>query len=175
MCRGRSLRNSCWRRRHSGRKRRRSRQGWGGLLWWRSRVRVRVSLHTRGDNGRVGLVDGRGRRSLLVCGVGGNVIGRIGHMSGLVVMTHLVRRKLRVGIGIDVAVRVYQAPMLVVLVILVMLVVLMVGWEDRVRRRLRPTSASIQAWDWSWSSNAARHGLPSRQMISVHRAGLGVE
>lgn len=84
---------------------------------------------------------------------------------------------MRVGIGIDVAVRVYQAlvdlVILVVQVTLVMLVMLLVGWEDRVRRRLWSTSASIQAWDWGWSADAARHGLPSRQMISVHRAGLG--
>lgn len=137
-------------------------------MWRRSRVRLRVSLHTRGDNGRVCLMDNGGRRrSLRICGVGGHGIRRVGHMSGLVVVSHLVRRKLRIGIRIDVAGRVYRARMLVVLVMLV------VGREDRVWRRLWSTSASTQAWDWSWSSDAARHGLPSRQMISVHRAGLG--
>lgn len=84
-------------------------------------------------------------------------------------MSSLVMGRVRwivgTGIRIHVAVWIQHGAMLLML--------LVGAWLGRVRRLRRPTSASIQTWPGGWPSNAARHRLPSRQMITIHHAGLG--
>ena len=111
----------------------------------------------------------RGRRSLGVRVVLLHI--RIaGHYTVLIVMRSLIA----LGIGSHVVIVVHWARMLLVVILVLKLVV---GWILRLRR----SSLATTSWSCTWShinlsshhTSAHASRLPSRQMITIHLAGLG--
>lgn len=108
-------------------------------------------------------------------------VGRGGHATTLVVVCH--------GRVVAVRVRVHRAVVVHVSRVDMLLLLVMIRWLMRgVLMRRRPASRTIACGSWarhrshirrsspagpSTDTDTARHGLPSRQMTTVHLAGLG--
>lgn len=112
----------------------------------------------------------RGRRSLRVRVVLLH-IRIVGHYTVLIVMRSLIA----LGIGSHVVIVVHWARMLLVVILVLKL---MMGWILRLRR----SSLATTSWSCARShidlsshdtSAYASSRLPSRQMITIHLAGLG--